>query len=399
MPTGRSIRVDRGGLRSVRLLPGWKRKLTDVVLSYSPTSYRIRWLARKECESKERTKEPDHLVTHQIGRLVIVKVPFHTVPSHPVGLTKTAYNTLHELACVLQPPNQNITLPRRNITLSAMASITHQYTYPIRPLPIRPNRTQSASKGLQWTSPYDNVFSQYVRVEGLETRTCNPAALAYPIPASNEPSPVAPSIYPDPSQHRLWSANSFDAKDIHQPSPTFNPWMGHESETNIRGPMRSQPISRLPIYQNDMSTAGLRISYDPTLAPSRVEETASEMFRSRRQSRTPSTSRRQQRTPSSGTPSPRRRQRRTPSSKGHSRKSSGQAQSPRGSCSSFVNYTPHDSEKLLTGVAPSGSSKTKARREREAVEKRRRFSQAALKAVVKAGGDLAELRDAGLVIG
>jgi len=64
-----------------------------------------------------------------------------------------------------------------------------------------------------------------------------------------------------------------------------------------------------------------------------------------------------------------------------------------------VNYTASDSEKLLSGVAPSGSSKTKARREREAVEKRRRFSQTALKAVVKAGGDLAELRDAGLMLG
>ena len=281
-----------------------------------------------------------------------------------------------------------------------MVSIT-QYTYPIRPLPIRPIRTQSSSKDLQWTSAYDNVFSQYVHAEGLETATCNPAALAYPTAALNEPSTVVPSIYPEPSQHnRLWSANSFDAKDIHQPSPTFSPWMGDESEANLHHPMRSQPIARMPIYQNDMSTSGLRICYDPTLAPSRVEETANEMYvgRSRKVSRTPSTSRRQQRTPS-GTPSPRRRQRRTPSSRGHSRKSSGQAQSPRGSSGSFVNYTPHDSEKLLTGVAPSGSSKTKARREREAVEKRRRFSQAALKAVVKAGGDLAELRDAGLMIG
>lgn len=281
-----------------------------------------------------------------------------------------------------------------------MVSIT-QYTYPIRPLPIRPIRTQSSSKDLQWTSAYDNVFSQYVHAEGLETATCNPAALAYPTAALNEPSTVVPSIYPEPSQHnRLWSANSFDAKDIHQPSPTFSPWMGDESEANLHHPMRSQPIARMPIYQTDMSTSGLRICYDPTLAPSRVEETANEMYvgRSRKVSRTPSTSRRQQRTPS-GTPSPRRRQRRTPSSRGHSRKSSGQAQSPRGSSGSFVNYTPHDSEKLLTGVAPSGSSKTKARREREAVEKRRRFSQAALKAVVKAGGDLAELRDAGLMIG
>ncbi|KAK4244928.1 hypothetical protein C7999DRAFT_43504 [Corynascus novoguineensis] len=37
----------------------------------------------------------------------------------------------------------------------------------------------------------------------------------------------------------------------------------------------------------------------------------------------------------------------------------------------FVNYTPRDSALLMTGVAPSGSSKTKARREREAAERQR----------------------------
>ncbi|KEQ65405.1 uncharacterized protein M437DRAFT_64016 [Aureobasidium melanogenum CBS 110374] len=283
-----------------------------------------------------------------------------------------------------------------------MVSITHQYTYPIRPLPVRPNLAQLPSKEMQWTSAYDNVFNQYANVEGLEVGTCNPAALAYPIAALNEPSPVVPSVYPEPSQHnRLWSANSFDAKDIHQPSPTFSPWLGDEGETDLLGPMRCQPTARIPSYHNDLSMSGLRISYDPTLAPSRVEETASEMYlgRSRRESRTPSTPHRQQRTSSPGTPSSRRRQRRTASSRGHSRKSSGQVQSPRATSSSFVNYTASDSEKLLSGVAPSGSSKTKARREREAVENRRRFSQAALKAVVKAGGDLAELRDAGLMLG
>ncbi|CZR53156.1 uncharacterized protein PAC_03034 [Phialocephala subalpina] len=54
----------------------------------------------------------------------------------------------------------------------------------------------------------------------------------------------------------------------------------------------------------------------------------------------------------------------------------------------FVNYTPSDSRKILTGVAPSGSSKTKARREKEAAEKRRKLSQAAVRAVRAAGGDL-----------
>jgi hypothetical protein len=53
----------------------------------------------------------------------------------------------------------------------------------------------------------------------------------------------------------------------------------------------------------------------------------------------------------------------------------------------FVNYTPHDATRILNGVAPSGSSKTKARREREAAEKRRRIAALATAAVEAAGGD------------
>ncbi|KAF2726202.1 hypothetical protein K431DRAFT_213993 [Polychaeton citri CBS 116435] len=63
----------------------------------------------------------------------------------------------------------------------------------------------------------------------------------------------------------------------------------------------------------------------------------------------------------------------------------------------FVNFTPQDSNKILSGVAPSGSSKTKARREKEAADKRRRLSQAAMKAVVEAGGDIEALQKAGLL--
>jgi hypothetical protein len=58
---------------------------------------------------------------------------------------------------------------------------------------------------------------------------------------------------------------------------------------------------------------------------------------------------------------------------------------------SFVNFTPNDSKKILTGVAPSGSSKTKARREQEAREKRRKLSEAAILAVRQAGGDVEAL--------
>lgn len=61
----------------------------------------------------------------------------------------------------------------------------------------------------------------------------------------------------------------------------------------------------------------------------------------------------------------------------------------------FVNFTPDDSRKILTGVAPSGSSKTKARREKEAAEKRRKLSQAAVKAVIEAGGDVGRLEREG----
>jgi hypothetical protein len=63
----------------------------------------------------------------------------------------------------------------------------------------------------------------------------------------------------------------------------------------------------------------------------------------------------------------------------------------------FVNYTPQDRKKILTGVAPSGSSKTKARRDREALEKRRKLSEAAKRAVLEAGGDLASLEREGLL--
>ncbi|KIX01610.1 uncharacterized protein Z518_09336 [Rhinocladiella mackenziei CBS 650.93] len=60
----------------------------------------------------------------------------------------------------------------------------------------------------------------------------------------------------------------------------------------------------------------------------------------------------------------------------------------------FVNFTPKDSAKLLSDVAPSGSSKTRARREMEAREKRKKLSEAALKAVKVAGGDVAAFEKA-----
>ena len=64
-----------------------------------------------------------------------------------------------------------------------------------------------------------------------------------------------------------------------------------------------------------------------------------------------------------------------------------------GSGFGFVNFTEADRGKILTGVAPSGSSKTKARREQEAMDKKRRMSMAAMRAIEEAGGDVERLRE------
>ncbi|KAL1875361.1 hypothetical protein Daus18300_003100 [Diaporthe australafricana] len=64
----------------------------------------------------------------------------------------------------------------------------------------------------------------------------------------------------------------------------------------------------------------------------------------------------------------------------------------------FVNYTPNDHGVLMTGVAPSGSSKTKARREKEAMERQRKLSEAMVKTMAEAGVDVDRLKQEGIVI-
>lgn len=63
----------------------------------------------------------------------------------------------------------------------------------------------------------------------------------------------------------------------------------------------------------------------------------------------------------------------------------------------FCNYTPSDKKVLMNGVAPSGSSKTKARREREAQENKRKMSEAYMQAIRAAGGDVEKLRQSGFI--
>lgn len=76
----------------------------------------------------------------------------------------------------------------------------------------------------------------------------------------------------------------------------------------------------------------------------------------------------------------------------------GSSSSGGGSEIGFVNYTPDDHNVLMTGVAPSGSSKTKARREKEAMERQRKLSEAVVKAVTAAGVDVSRLKEEGIVI-
>ncbi|KAL8883455.1 MAG: hypothetical protein Q9192_007156 [Flavoplaca navasiana] len=93
--------------------------------------------------------------------------------------------------------------------------------------------------------------------------------------------------------------------------------------------------------------------------------------------------------------------RRSKSSVAPRRKSASTLRTPKsnGSMSmGFVNFTPHDSKRILTGVAPSGSSKTKARREQEANEKKRKLSEAVLRALEEVGGDTEGLRREGLLV-
>ncbi|KAK2069523.1 hypothetical protein P8C59_004098 [Phyllachora maydis] len=59
----------------------------------------------------------------------------------------------------------------------------------------------------------------------------------------------------------------------------------------------------------------------------------------------------------------------------------------------FVNFTPEDHGYLMNGVAPSGSSKTRARREKEAADRARKTKEAMVQAVREAGGDVEMLRE------
>ena len=288
-------------------------------------------------------------------------------------------------------------------------------------------------------SPLTNTFQQ----AHIHTSIASPAINSYFEPLSTVPTNIhAPQAVPLNDTAPLYPerTSSLAANRIHtfdfgfSDSPELDSWNAESCQPTTsdyttnhfpdQDPFGSIGTSILPTTEiSDFGIAGLGISCDPALVsnsaslpqPTTLSSTTYQPALARRHHHPgnppphglPSTPhRRSQSCHRSLSPSPpatEPRSRRTSSRRtSRHRRTKSTNTTPRNSQnlekSGFVNFTPHDSNKILGGVAPSGSSKTKARREKEANDKRRRLSQAAVKAVVDAGGDLDSLSKAGLLI-
>lgn len=250
--------------------------------------------------------------------------------------------------------------------------------------------------------------------------------------AMNDTAPLYPDRPPALATNRM---QSFDF-DFSSPMADDNwldsnkapqaPMYSQDNFSNV-GPFQSLDVGILPTIETfDANTVGLGISCDPSLVSRQPSQHTSSIVpaaiysasdtqavpyyvtsygdssfntphrrtRSCHRSQTPSPPPTEPRSARKASSSRRAsRHRRTKSTNSTPRHPHG-ADKANGA---FVNFTADDSNKILSGVAPSGSSKTKARREKEAADKRRRFSQAAVRAVVEAGGDLDALSKSGLI--
>lgn len=240
---------------------------------------------------------------------------------------------------------------------------------------------------------------------------------------SNSSPPSADDIFSsshssDPQSLSSWQSDAFNASTL-----SFTPDLqAHDAQwwSPIPNKVAQQQTPYQSTHQrmhsvgsqNDMMSGGLMIQMDPSYDMSATSSFSSNNVITSNGQKfvTPFTAPHSHNPPRSPSLSPKtggspkdarnKGHRRT-----HSRKLSGQSMtapksaksstSPRGSNKSvsvsFVNFTADDSQKILTGVAPSGSSKTKARREQEAKDRRRKLSEAALRAVRNAGGDVESL--------
>jgi hypothetical protein len=240
---------------------------------------------------------------------------------------------------------------------------------------------------------------------------------------TNSSPPSADDIFSSSHSSDPQSLSSWQSDPLHASSLSFTPDLQSQDTQSWWSPMPTRVAQQQAAYlasptphrpmqsvgsQNDMMQGGLMIQFDPSFDMSADSSFSSSNMMPTQKFTTPfttsqvhHTSRSPSLSPKAET-SPKKANHRRP----HSRKLSGQSMtgpkpaktsgsSPRGSNKSvsvsFVNFTAHDSKKILTGVAPSGSSKTKARREQEARDRRRKLSEAALRAVRSAGGDVEAL--------
>ncbi|KAJ5971994.1 uncharacterized protein N7479_001912 [Penicillium vulpinum] len=249
---------------------------------------------------------------------------------------------------------------------------------------------------------------------------------------TNSSSPSADDMFSSSHSSDPHSLSSWQSDSLHASSLSFTPDLqGQDSQwwspmpSRVAQQQASYLTSPTPVRsmqsvgsQNDMMQGGLMIQFNPSYDMSTdhsfsssnlLPVTPQKFDTSFTNSQIHNISRSPSLSPNAGT-SPRDTRNGSISKpthrRTHSRKLSGQSMntpkpakasgsSPRGANKSvsvsFVNFTAHDSKKILTGVAPSGSSKTKARREQEARDRRRKLSEAALRAVRSAGGDVEAL--------
>ncbi|KAJ5138459.1 uncharacterized protein N7515_003307 [Penicillium bovifimosum] len=277
------------------------------------------------------------------------------------------------------------------------------------------------SPSIPMPSPNSAMAARHQQYNGLP----NSSALTNSSPSS------ADDIFSSSHSSDPQSLSSWQSDPLHASSLTFTPDLQGQ-DAQWWSPMPSRVAQQQAAYlasptpvrhvqhvgnQNEMMQGGLMIQFNPSydmsaehsFQPTHMLPTNQKFDTSFTPSQVHNTSRSSSISPKAGA-SPKdirngsiskSTHRRT-----HSRKLSGNSMngpkpvkasdsSPRGANKSvsvsFVNFTAHDSKKILTGVAPSGSSKTKARREQEARDRRRKLSEAALRAVRSAGGDVEAL--------
>ncbi len=342
--------------------------------------------------------------------------PAATTPSESPNMMRPSYYYRHET-----PSYQEWTQRFEQISLQT----------PTRNPPLSPPPSATFSnKGLTSSHQHHHRQQSFDQVSNAaQTFTGAQRAVPSPLPSPSRfdqqhAVDYAAAPHPGSNHTRSWPHQISDVDDFdftispREVQPDWSQNMPESSDVGYDNFSAAQPIPALARNDSDFSSHGLIIdpygqytaedaSLDYLAAPIDAFRMASKDVhfapppQEERNSRARTPSSRASSTcpsppppPSAKSPSKARQRPKT-----HRRKGSAPALRSAKSAGSlgFVNFTPHDSQKILTGVAPSGSSKTKARRELEAHEKKRRLSLAVEKVVRDAGGDSEKLRLAGFL--